>query len=54
MHATLVALDRGSRVLAADVEAAVQREYIKSGAACPLRPGAALEYVAAAPQDVAV
>jgi ATPase family associated with various cellular activities (AAA) len=41
VHATLVALDRGSRVLAADVEAAVQREYAKSGAACPLRPGVA-------------
>jgi len=44
VHATLVALDRGSRVLAADVEAAVQREYAKAGAACPLRPGVALEH----------
>jgi hypothetical protein len=39
VHATLVALDRGSGVVAGDLEAAVQREYAKSGSACPMRPG---------------
>ena len=54
VHATLLALDRGSRVLAGDIEAAVQREYVKSGAACPLRAGAALKYSTAAAQQIAV
>lgn len=53
VHAALVALDRGGRVRPMDLEAAVQREYVKSGAACPLRPGAALKHSSAGP-DAAV
>lgn len=47
VHAALVALDRGGVLTAADVEAAVQREYTKSGGACPLRPGASRGHVVA-------
>lgn len=38
LHAVLLALDEGSHVTAAHVEAAVQREYRKAGSLCPLRP----------------
>src|SRR5439155_8975216 len=38
LHATLLALGDGSQVGDAHLEAAVQREYRKAGAACPLRP----------------
>lgn len=37
LHASLIALDRGSGIETAELEAAVQREYRKSGAVCPLR-----------------
>ncbi|HEX8723126.1 MAG TPA: ATP-binding protein [Pyrinomonadaceae bacterium] len=39
LHATLLAVDagRGAGVVDADVEAAVQREYRKAGASCPLQ-----------------
>lgn len=37
LHASLLALDGGGRVTSAHVEAAVQREYRKAGAVCPLR-----------------
>jgi AAA+ superfamily predicted ATPase len=37
LHAELLALEHGAQVGTGDVEAAVRREYRKSGAACPLR-----------------
>jgi ATPase family associated with various cellular activities (AAA) len=37
VHASLLALDNGGVVSAADLEAAVRREYLKQGASCPLR-----------------
>jgi hypothetical protein len=37
LHATLLALDDGGIVTAGHVEAALQREYRKTGAVCPLR-----------------
>jgi hypothetical protein len=37
LHASLLALERGLGVGTSEVEAAVRREYRKSGAACPLR-----------------
>jgi SpoVK/Ycf46/Vps4 family AAA+-type ATPase len=37
LHATLLALDDGGIVTAGHVEAALQREYRKAGAVCPLR-----------------
>jgi ATPase family associated with various cellular activities (AAA) len=37
LHASLLALDNGGMVTTANVEAAVRREYLKQGAACPLR-----------------
>lgn len=37
LHASLVALDAGRPIATADLEAAVQREYRKAGAVCPLR-----------------
>ncbi len=37
LHATLLALGEGGKVTDAHLEAAVQREYRKAGAACPLR-----------------
>jgi hypothetical protein len=40
LHASLVALAEGSPVRADHAAAAIQREYRKSGAACPLRPEA--------------
>lgn len=42
LHATLLALGDGGKVTDAHLESAVQREYRKAGAACPLRPRAAL------------
>ncbi len=38
LHATLLALGEGGKVTDSHLEAAVQREYRKAGAACPLRP----------------
>jgi SpoVK/Ycf46/Vps4 family AAA+-type ATPase len=38
LHAALLALGNGSQVSDTEVEAAVQREYSKAGATCPLRP----------------
>ncbi len=38
LHATLLALGDGGKVTDTHLEAAVQREYRKAGAACPLRP----------------
>jgi ATPase family associated with various cellular activities (AAA) len=37
LHASLLALGNGGRVKSSDLEAAVQREYRKIGAVCPLR-----------------
>ncbi|HET6980073.1 MAG TPA: ATP-binding protein [Pyrinomonadaceae bacterium] len=37
LHASLLALDNGGIVTAAYLEAAIQREYRKSGGVCPLR-----------------
>ncbi len=37
VHASLLALDDGGVVSAANLEAAVRREYLKQGASCPLR-----------------
>jgi hypothetical protein len=37
LHASLLALDGGGRITSAHLEAAVQREYRKAGAVCPLR-----------------
>jgi SpoVK/Ycf46/Vps4 family AAA+-type ATPase len=37
LHASLLALDGGGRVTSNHLEAAVQREYRKAGAVCPLR-----------------
>ena len=37
LHASLLALEDGGRVTSAHLEAAVRREYRKSGAVCPLR-----------------
>jgi hypothetical protein len=37
LHASLLALNDGGRVTSAHLEAAVQREYSKAGAVCPLR-----------------
>jgi hypothetical protein len=54
LHATLLALDRGGEITPADVEAAVQREFLKSGAACPLRPGVSLKYAGALQHETAV
>jgi len=42
LHATLLALGDGSQVGDAHLEATVQREYRKAGAACPLRPRTAV------------
>ena len=36
LHASLVALDEGRRLCAADLERAVEREYRKTGTVCPL------------------
>jgi len=41
LHATLLALDDGGAVQSRHVEAAVAREYRKSGGVCPLRTAAA-------------
>jgi SpoVK/Ycf46/Vps4 family AAA+-type ATPase len=41
LHACLLALDDGGVVTARHLEAAVQREYRKAGAVCPLRPARA-------------
>lgn len=38
LHATLLALGDGGKVTDAHLDAAVQREYRKAGAACPLKP----------------
>ncbi|HEX6186420.1 MAG TPA: ATP-binding protein [Pyrinomonadaceae bacterium] len=38
LHASLLALDDGQVITSAHLEAAVQREYRKAGAVCPLRP----------------
>ena len=38
LHASLLALDDGQVINAGHLEAAVQREYRKAGAVCPLRP----------------
>jgi SpoVK/Ycf46/Vps4 family AAA+-type ATPase len=38
LHATLLALGDDGKVTDAHLDAAVQREYRKAGAACPLRP----------------
>ena len=38
LHAALLALDNGGIVTSAYLEAAIQREYRKSGLVCPLRP----------------
>src|SRR5262249_17011779 len=38
LHATLLALGNDGEVIDAHLESAVQREYRKVGAACPLRP----------------
>lgn len=54
LHATLLALERGDGIRPGDIEAAVQREFVKCGAACPLRPGAALKYAGALHHDHAV
>jgi ATPase family associated with various cellular activities (AAA) len=40
LHASLLALDERRGIATADVERAVHREYRKSGAVCPLPPGA--------------
>ena len=40
LHASLLALDDGGIVTSAQLEAAIQREYRKVGAVCPLRPSA--------------
>jgi hypothetical protein len=40
VHASLLALDDGEVVTAGHLECAVQREYRKAGAVCPLRPSA--------------
>jgi hypothetical protein len=40
LHATLLALDRGSPVTTAQLEQSIQREYQKLGAVCPLRRNA--------------
>ena len=45
LHASLLALDDGGVVTAAHLEAAVQREYHKSGAVCPLRRAPQLSVV---------
>jgi len=37
LHASLMALDQARPIASADLEAAVQREYRKAGAVCPLR-----------------
>jgi ATP-dependent 26S proteasome regulatory subunit len=37
LHASLMALDQKRPIGTADLEAAIQREYRKSGAVCPLR-----------------
>jgi SpoVK/Ycf46/Vps4 family AAA+-type ATPase len=37
LHASLLALDNGGIVTSAYLEAAIQREYRKSGGVCPLR-----------------
>jgi hypothetical protein len=42
LHASLLATERGDELDAGDLEAAVRREYRKSGAACPLRTRSAL------------
>jgi len=39
LHAALLALDAGGRIDAAALEAAIRREYRKSGQVCPLRAG---------------
>ncbi len=39
LHAALVALQRGSRLRTEHLEAAIRREYRKSGGSCPLRSG---------------
>ncbi len=38
LHASLLALDDGQVITTSHLEAAVQREYRKAGAVCPLRP----------------
>jgi SpoVK/Ycf46/Vps4 family AAA+-type ATPase len=45
LHASLLALDDGGVVTSAHLEAAVQREYRKAGAVCPLRRSVALSVV---------
>lgn len=45
LHATLLALDDGGVVTAEHVEAALQREYRKTGAVCPLRRSPLLSMV---------
>jgi hypothetical protein len=45
LHASLLALDEGGVVTSAHVEAAVQREYRKAGAVCPLRRTSAASVV---------
>jgi hypothetical protein len=40
VHASLLALDDGEVVTSGHLESAVQREYRKAGAVCPLRPSA--------------
>jgi len=38
LHASLLALNNQGQISDADLETAVQREYRRAGAACPLRP----------------
>ena len=45
LHASLLGLNDGGRVTSAHLEAAVQREYRKLGAACPLRSSQNKSYV---------
>ncbi len=42
LHATMLALEEGRTVSSAHLEAAVQREYRKGGAVCPLRRATAM------------
>jgi SpoVK/Ycf46/Vps4 family AAA+-type ATPase len=37
LHATMLALDDGGRIMSLHLESAVQREYRKAGGVCPLR-----------------
>jgi hypothetical protein len=44
LHASLLALEEGGVVTSSKIESAVQREYRKTGAVCPLRSGSPVSF----------